>query len=143
MARVDSAQGETTDMQRMMARLGTLVMLVAFAAPAGAHDENPCGDQYWHDGFQKQVQDCAMWRGAVPVYEERWHDASQEPIGYLWNARGNWFVCERQGSTYGVSGYLNDWWAYTLADNGEWGWVPEVYFSGGDDFEPDGGLVHC
>jgi hypothetical protein len=136
-------QGEVNVLKTTMAILGVLVMLLASSVPASAKDEYPCGDQYWHDGVDKLVQDCSMWRGAVPVFEDPWGEITGEPIGYLWNANGNWFDCHKQTVTYYDSGYFNDWWAYTMADNGEWGWVPEVYFSGGDDFERDGGLAHC
>lgn len=140
---VTQIRGETNVQKKAMAILGGLVMLMAFAGPVSAKDEHPCGDQYWHDGVDKLVQDCSMWRGAVPVYEDSYPASYSDPIGYLWNADGNWFDCHEQGATYTESGYANDWWAYTMADNGEWGWAPEVYFSGGDDFERDGGLAHC
>ncbi len=40
-------------------------------------------------------------------------------------------------------GYYYDWWAYTKADNGRWGWVPEMFFVGGDNMDPDRKLAMC
>src|SRR6185312_17563346 len=41
------------------------------------------------------------------------------------------------------TGWYNDWWAKTLSDDNHWGWVPEVYFRGGDNDEADPGLPRC
>ena len=43
---------------------------------------------------------------------------------------------------------MNNWWAATVADNGEWGWAPEAFFvNGGNDIPngnfPDGNLAKC
>ncbi len=60
----------------------------------------------------------------------------------------NWFVGQSYRSTF-VSGALkNGWWAFTLSDkdsagNSHWGWVPETYFKGGANNEPDAGLFIC
>jgi len=60
----------------------------------------------------------------------------------------NWFVGQSYRSTF-VSGALkNGWWAFTLSDkdsagNSHWGWVPETYFKGGANNEPDAGLFVC
>lgn len=55
----------------------------------------------------------------------------------------NWFVGQARASSFTFAGYTNDWWAFTLGDNGRWGWVPEVFFTGGHDNERDGGLRLC
>lgn len=39
--------------------------------------------------------------------------------------------------------YRNYWWAATMADNDTWGYVSEVYFRGGGNDQPDGGLREC
>ena len=57
--------------------------------------------------------------------------------------RQNWFVGQAQRSTYRLDGTENRWWAYTLSDDRTWGWVPEVFFAGGKDNDPDAGLAVC
>lgn len=120
-----------------------LAMVLAFAVPAMAADEYPCDDPYPHIGAGTFVQVCSMWRGDVPVYD----DVGTGIVGSLENADGNWFVCQTrfEGAPYTVPGtdYLNDYWALTMADNGEWGWVPEAYFAGGGTNEPDDTLRSC
>lgn len=116
----------------------SLVTLPVLASPASAHDYYPCGARYHHDGTT--VQNCSLWRGNVPVINHNW-----KTVGHLYSANGNWFVCQAKGGTYRAPGtnLKNNWWAYTLSDNGTWGWVPEVYFKGGNNYEPDGNLRHC
>jgi hypothetical protein len=63
-------------------------------------------------------------------------------VGWLvYGGCNNWFY-DQWGTArnYYLGGYVNNWWATTLADNGRYGWVPEVYFRGGEDFEADAGL---
>ncbi|MFG3497375.1 hypothetical protein [Streptomyces sp. NPDC047928] len=80
---------------------------------------------------------CGLWKGNVPVYS--WPFAGQPVVGYLYEGgRANWFTGQcrsyhNDGSPayFHASGYYNSWWAFTMADNGRWGWVPLVYFSGG------------
>ena len=90
------------------------------------------------------VQYCPLWRGQVPVYADPDHGNSAAVVGTLvYGGSANWFVGDEPHSRYTYGSYYNRWWAYTLADNGHWGWVPEVYFSGGDNDEPDAGLYLC
>lgn len=81
-----------------------------------------------------------MWRGNVPVVNSNW-----KTVGHLWSATGNWFVCQEQAASYHLPGtsYSNNWWAYTESDDGGWGWVNEVYFKGGNNYERDAGLRLC
>jgi len=65
-------------------------------------------------------------------------------------ARGtNWVVCQARGRTVNVNGWKNDWWGWTLRDNGTgsygsgWGWVNAVYAKGGDSFEGFAGVPYC
>lgn len=113
--------------------LALLVLPMAVPA-ASAHDSYPCGP------VRNGHQVCQMWRGNVPVLNTNWH-----VVGHLWNASGNWFVCQQRGGTYHVPGtsYYNNWWAYTLSDDGGWGWVSEAYFKGGNNYERDAGLRSC
>ena len=48
---------------------------------------------------------------------------------------GPLYALRHSGTTYG-----NYWWAYTVSDEGPKGWVSEVYFKGGTNYEADAGL---
>jgi hypothetical protein len=120
----------------------TLAAVVAQAPEAGARDRYPCGEKYEHVGTV--VQNCPLWRGNVPVYE--WGDHIGDVVGYLTHGgRANWFVCQKKDANepYQLGNDINDWWAWTMADNGKWGWVSLVYFTGGDNYEPDAKLTRC
>ncbi len=62
-----------------------------------------------------------------------------------------YFACQiSAGARYtmpshaGNIGPEHDWWALTQGDqHGTWGFVPETYLLGGDDFRPDPGLPTC
>jgi hypothetical protein len=129
-------------MRKVVTLAATLAMVLAFTAPAMAEDY-PCGDPYPHIGAGTFVQVCPLWRGEVPVYD----DLGAGIAGYLESADGNWFVCQTrfEGAPYAVSGtdYTNDYWALTMADSGEWGWVPVAYFAGGGNYRPDAALRSC
>ncbi len=88
----------------------------------------------------------------VPVYARpithRRSSVLPEPgAGWLHGTVGELFACQTQfpPDTYyhPQRSWFNDWWAYTLSDDDAWGWVPEVYFAGGDNDSPAGGLRHC
>jgi len=49
----------------------------------------------------------------------------------------------RLGGIYKYGELENDWWAYTMADNSKRGWMNEVYFKGGNNNEPDAGIINC
>jgi hypothetical protein len=60
----------------------------------------------------------------------------------------NWFVGQSYRSTFVAGNLQNGWWAFTLSDKDvagqtHWGWVPETYFQGGKNNEPDAGLFVC
>lgn len=121
----------------------------AMAPQADAH---PCGARWYHSGVGRYVQSCPDWAPAdspygahrYPVYDLSVYPGQQ--IGTIYAPGDDWFVCQRQfddRDPYAGWGYYNNWWAYTMADNGRWGWVPEVYFKGGGNNQPDAGLVHC
>lgn len=63
-------------------------------------------------------------------------------VGYL-NHGTNWVTCQAQGATVHSGAYYNDWWAYTEANDGHWGWVNAVYASGGDNNGPFGSVPGC
>jgi hypothetical protein len=55
-----------------------------------------------------------------------------------------WFICQRKTVVKLEYGSIkNDWFAYTLGDNGYWGWVSATHFSAGGNWEPVPGLGHC
>lgn len=116
--------------------------------PNSPDDTKPCGELYTHTppgGEELLVQDCPLWRGHVPVYALS--DDGIEQIGELEQKDGNWFTCQSRfpDRPYEVPGtdYVNIWWASTMADNLESGWVPVAYFAGGVNNQPDGGLSIC
>jgi hypothetical protein len=79
---------------------------------------------------------CGLWQSNVPVYS--WPFAGEPVVGHLnQGGRANWFTGQCQSvnddlspAYFWVGPYYNSWWAYTLADNGQWGWVSLAYFSG-------------
>ncbi|MFB9368562.1 hypothetical protein [Kitasatospora albolonga] len=127
--------------------LAALAAVLVSAPGAAAYDGSPCHsptqrnltNPYNGHTSTETVTYCPLWRGNVPVYATR--DLNSGVVGYLvYGGSSNWFVFEKQGATVNLGGAVNNWWASTLADNGKWGWVPEVYFSGGDNYEDDRGL---
>lgn len=110
---------------------------------AFAADDAPCGPPFQVGG--RMVQRCPLWRGDVPVFRFE-NGVPVEQVGQL-NVGGdaNWFECQFQfpDQSYPLGNAVNNWWAFTQADNGQWGWVPEVFFAGGGDFEADAGLALC
>ncbi|MFI7703123.1 hypothetical protein [Nonomuraea sp. NPDC049480] len=110
------------------------------AAQATAGDAQPCGRPHQHNG--RLVQNCPDWSpsGRIPVYAS---PAKGTPIGYINPAGTDWYVCEKPGGPYALGDYQNFWWALTMADNDKWGFVNEVYFRGGGNNQPDGGLREC
>ncbi len=146
-------------MRKLIPLAMMLAMMTALAVPGsssakGDRDEYPCADPVWHSGRGIDVQYCYMWRGNVPVHADR--DPDSPVVGHLKTAKGNWFECQAEGVEYrapkvpgnDLSGQMNNWWAATVADNGEWGWAPEAFFvNGGNDIPngnfPDGNLAKC
>lgn len=115
---------------------GSIVM--ASSASASGYDDKPCGEA-WQHPEHGQVQNCPLWRGNVPVYQFK--RQSSEVVGYLYEGgNANWFKYQNGGSTASLGSYENHWWAKTIADNGQEGWVPEVYFAGGGNDRRDSGL---
>ncbi|MEZ5120723.1 MAG: hypothetical protein R2736_03950 [Solirubrobacterales bacterium] len=146
----------------MLSILGALTASVAVAAAiaitapaAQAHDDHPCGAPYWHDitawypwgGFYRThhgtVQRCPLVSGRIPVYEAPRRNA--RTIGWLVGGDSrNWFFEQWPACSLAESvpnhGHFNHWWAETVADNLQWGYVNEVFFRGGVDYEGDGAL---
>jgi serine/threonine protein kinase len=92
------------------------------------------------------AQYCDVWlpAGGVPVYSRP--DGGSPVVGRLLSGRtANWFVGQAGGGRYQQGKWWNQNWAYTLADgaHGQWGWVPIVYFQGGDNGMADATLLGC
>ena len=128
----------------------TLAVLSGLVAPAAhATDNVPC-----HSTTKKDLTDpgtgrpwpgtnvmyCNLTQGHVPVFATR--SPGAPVVGHLeQGGAANWFVTEMKGQTFRAGSAENYWWGSTMADNGRWGWVPEVYFAGGDNNEDDAGLL--
>jgi hypothetical protein len=96
-----------------------------------------------HGGLYAQY--CDLWTGGVPVHAGA--TASSTTVGQLNNGdRTNWFLGQAPGTRFCYPGqpWCNNWWAYTEADNGQWGWVSLTYFaSGSNDQSADALAYSC
>jgi hypothetical protein len=124
--------------------LGALSM--ALAPSAQAWDGSPCyykrdaTFQYNGWNYKEQLYTCPLWRGSVPVHKTT--NPGSPVVGFLnYGGHANWFIVEAAGARVWLGGATNYWWGSTMADNGRWGWVNEVYFSGGNNDEEDAGLL--
>src|SRR6266511_2892154 len=117
-----------------LSAFGTIVVT---PSTAFATDNYPCSAPWRHPRLGIMVHTCPDWSPAInndiPVY----YGASPSLQGYIHAPWDDWYVCQMQGPTAQLQNYYNDWWAWTMADNGLWGWVSETYFRGGPNFEPD------
>lgn len=77
------------------------------------------------------TQYCPIWTSA-PVMD---YSAPPSTVGWLWyTGYSNWFVCQFRAESYSAYGYSSIWWAVTVADNGAYGRVSAVYYSGAEDY---------
>ncbi|KIH97214.1 hypothetical protein LP52_20395 [Streptomonospora alba] len=127
-------------------------LLLTTALPASAAaDAQPCVNA----GFDRQppawnpapAHWCPDWSprsdGRIPVYFNPDHTSSVRGHLNRTGDRTNWYMCWFPGTELHLGGYYNDAWAYTMADNGQWGYVNQVYFQGGGNNEHDPGLPPC
>jgi hypothetical protein len=90
----------------------------------------PNGRTVFRDGDNRPEYLCTLWQGNVPVRAHGTNNAGI--VGYLnYGGRSNWFLWQCHGDENYIGSSFNNVWAYTEADNGTWGYVPETYFSGG------------
>src|SRR5262245_65158880 len=142
-------------LQRMQRRLVRITLpavfglaLIGAAVPmttAPANAVTGCYRTSDHAGYP--TYNCYMYRSSVHLWNH-WSTAleynlADNQTGILYQGT-SWFVCQR---THPVDIYygnaVNNWWAYTLGDNGWWGWVNAVYISGGANWGPVPGLAVC
>jgi hypothetical protein len=128
---------------------------IAVAPSARANDAYPCEDAVHLHWSKKPVQRCPLTApeppsGWVPVFAAPTIRVKGAPLpapsGWLHGTANQYFVCEQSFTPAPYvhpRGWRNRWWAYTKSDDGVWGWVPEVYFHGGGNDEPDSGLIGC
>ncbi len=144
-----------TGKRLLLAALPALIALLATASPAAAADEFPCGSQVSVSGYPEPVQVCPLipplvTGEGIPLYRAPVSNPPSAPTpghaGALYGTDNKYFVCQQQfpSATYfHPGGWNNNWWAYTRTASGFWGWVPEVFFKGGANGEPDFGLRSC
>jgi hypothetical protein len=98
-------------------------LVTALGGPAQARsDDYPCGPEFGKEigGTIYAVQICPGWAGG-----------------------DDWYECATRGDSYAHEGLVNDEWAQSMADNGKWGYVSQVYFQGGDNWESDASPRGC
>lgn len=147
--------------------LATITALVAgglHAAEAHAYDVDPCSPKQERVEWTKDaVQLCpvtGLINGGVPLYAHpiRHDRGAPGPKVQSWlapsNARLNGkavkalrFRCQRQfqrARYFHPNGkWFNTWWALTHDADGKIAWVPQVYFQGAGNNEPDLKLRNC
>jgi hypothetical protein len=125
------------------------------AADAHAYDAFPCGGQHRVKWSAEPVQLCPL-AGLVdgnraPLYTNPVPNPRGRtiPAPRIWVGASNGvarFICESRfpnAEYYHPRGWRNFWWAKTIGSDGKPGWVPEVFFKGGDGDESDLGLRTC
>jgi hypothetical protein len=115
-----------------------LIAAGAFAATAAAQAPVPCssiGGGKYNCQFYPAGDGIS---GGTPVL-----NSAGERVGYL-NEGTNWIICQQAGRTERSGAYYNKWWAYTQANNQQWGWASAVFGKGGDnDGQFGGGVPNC
>ncbi|MGA5298603.1 hypothetical protein ACPCHT_01670 [Nucisporomicrobium flavum] len=101
-----------------------------------------CALPTWIAGARLQGQYCTLSTGNVPVMSRP--DPRSPRVGTLSHGGATWFLGQQPGEPYVDHSTHNYWWAYTRADNGQWGWVSLVYFTDpGPDQSADGLQYGC
>jgi hypothetical protein len=141
---VSRSSARSVSVRVVRVALSTTVIALLVATQATAYDSYPCGRRtsITMSGRRYDVQYCPLWRGNVPVLKDPW--PGSRVVGYLtYGGSANWFSyqCPEPDKPYRLGKYWNTWYGYTMADNGQWGFVSEVYFSGGKNNERDRGLI--
>lgn len=147
-------RGSHASRRVLLALTACLLALGASTGSAAAHDAFPCGPQVDHHfrGSTFRVQYCPLTQGHVPVLDSP--SSHSKRIGWL-NEGGsaNWFfdqsctgywynpILHQTDYPFRLGPYINGWWASTFSDApSRLGYVSEVYFRGGGNWEGDGRL---
>jgi serine/threonine protein kinase len=99
-----------------------------------------CGEPQSIDG--KSMQKCRMRTDLTPVYASPDGGTFSDPVGSIGKSTG-YFVGQAERSTFEVGEQRTKWWAYTRADNSEWGWVPILFMSDAPSKGKYPGLADC
>lgn len=122
-----------------LAVAGSLIVNAPAAQAAGS-----CYPSGAHAGYSTTYT-CHIWRSNHQW--AMWGLGKLTPVGNVdgvLNAGNSWFVCQVRFTIKLEYGPIkNDWFAYTLGDNGYWGWVSATHFSAGGNWEPVPGLGYC
>ncbi|WP_203839254.1 hypothetical protein, partial [Winogradskya humida] len=101
-----------------------------------------CAVPSWIATKQLYGQYCTLASADVPVMSRP--DPKSSRVGSLAKAGAHWFLGQQPGEPDARDSSTNFWWAYTQADNGEWGWVSLVHFAAaGPDQSADGLQYGC
>jgi hypothetical protein len=99
-----------------------------------------CAVPSWIAAKRVHGQYCTLVTGDVPVMTGP-SDTSAR-AGSLAGNGAHWFVGQQRGELYTYRTATNFWWAYTQADNGQWGWVSLAYFTSPGRDQPADGLQY-
>jgi hypothetical protein len=118
----------------MRAGLLAAAFLLAAAAPAAAAPAPvPCSS----DGNGHYV--CDWYRPGDGKSGGSEVVVGTTTVGYLHQGK-NWVICQQVGGDMrNPEGDRNNWFGYTVADNGKTGWASPLDAAGGDDYGPFGG----
>ena len=118
------------------AALMMLCVSAASAAPTGSCKRDPATPSRYECQFYTAGNGITAGSPVVDVHGSR--------IGYL-NGGTNFVDCQEQGSEYpsASASVRNDWWAWTEANDGRWGWVSAYWASGGANNEKFSAVPAC
>ncbi|SDS70096.1 hypothetical protein [Actinoplanes derwentensis] len=88
-----------------------------------------CAVPEWIETERLNGQYCTLITGEVPVMSRP--DPNSAPAGSLARGGSIWFLGQQPGESHKNASQHNFWWAYTRADNGQWGWVSLIHFTDG------------
>ncbi|MFI5930746.1 hypothetical protein [Actinoplanes sp. NPDC051494] len=86
-----------------------------------------CTVPSWIAAARVHGQHCTLRTPNVPVMSRPDHASAR--VGTLTGNSAHWFLGQQPGESYKENSSTNFWWAYTRADNGQWGWVSLVHFT--------------
>lgn len=144
---IDTPGGQDESGDRRIAQTGTTPATGGSAttddgsaAETTPATESQCGDPVNIDS--RQLQPCQLVTDLVPVYESPDDGSYSDRVGSIGKKQG-YFVGQDQRSTFDVGGVKTRWWSFTRADNGEWGWVPNLFLSDAPKTGAYPGLANC